>query len=53
MKFINYLKTIDGVSIYPLITLILFGLFFAVVVMWVSKSNKKYFEKAKNIPLND
>jgi|688.fasta_scaffold612681_2 cbb3-type cytochrome oxidase subunit 3 len=53
MKFINYLKTIDSVTIYPLVTLALFILFFFVVVLWVSKANKNYIDNAKNIPLND
>lgn len=53
MKFINYLKSIDGVTIYPLITLVLFGLFFLLIFMWVFRMNKGYFNNAKNIPLND
>ncbi len=53
MKFINYLKSIDGISIYPMITLILFGMFFLVILLWVSKANQKYIKDAKNIPLKD
>lgn len=53
MKFINYLKNIDGVTVYPMISLLLFTLFFAVVVFWVVKANKGYINNAKNIPLND
>lgn len=53
MKFINYLKSIDGVSVYPMASLLLFTLFFGVVVFWVFKANKSYLNHAKNIPLND
>jgi len=53
MKFINYLKTIDGVTFYPMASLILFTAFFGVVMYWVVKANKKYIDNAKNIPLND
>jgi cytochrome c oxidase cbb3-type subunit 3 len=53
MKFINYLKSIGGVSIYPMVTLLMFTLFFAVVLYWVLRANKSYIKKVKNIPLND
>jgi cytochrome c oxidase cbb3-type subunit 3 len=51
MKFINYLESISGVSIYPLISLIMFFVFFAAVAFYVIKADKKYIERAKNIPL--
>lgn len=51
MKFINYLESISGVSIYPLVSLIMFFVFFAVVAFYVIKADKKYIERAKNIPL--
>jgi cytochrome c oxidase cbb3-type subunit 3 len=53
MKFINYLKSIDGVSFYPMASLILFTMFFGIVLFWVFKANKNYINNAKNIPLND
>ncbi len=51
MKFINYLETIAGVSIYPLISLIMFFVFFAAVTFYAIKADKKYIDRAKNIPL--
>lgn len=51
MKFINYLENIAGVGIFPLISLILFFVFFALVTFYVVKADKKYIERAKNIPL--
>jgi len=53
MKFINYLKSITGVQIYPMISLILFVLVFGLVVFFTFKTNNSYIEKAKNIPLNN
>ena len=50
MKFINYLKSINGVSIYPLTALILFFLFFTVLSIWVFNADKKYMITMKNIP---
>ncbi len=51
MKFINYLESIAGVSIYPLVSLLLFFVFFSAVAFYVIKADKQYIERAKNIPL--
>jgi cytochrome c oxidase cbb3-type subunit 3 len=51
MKFINYLESISGVGIFPLISLIIFFAFFALVTFYVIKADKKYIERAKSIPL--
>jgi cytochrome c oxidase cbb3-type subunit 3 len=51
MKFINYLESISGVGIFPLISLIMFFVFFALVTLYVVKADKKYIERSKNIPL--
>ena len=53
MKFINYLKNIDYVTWYPIITFVLFGLFFLLVLIWVIGARKTYIDQAKKIPLND
>lgn len=53
MKFINYLKTIDSVSIYPMFTLILFITIFILATILVFAKSKKTIEHIKNIPLND
>ena len=50
MKFIHYLVTITGVGIYPLSSLLVFFLFFAVMTTWVLKADKKYIDSIKNIP---
>lgn len=51
MKFINYLESITGIGIYPLISLMIFFLFFAGVGVFVLKANKFYINRLKNIPL--
>lgn len=53
MKFINYLESIAGVSIYPLVSLLLFFIFFAIVTVYVIKADKQYINRAKNIPLEN
>ncbi|MCO5234337.1 MAG: CcoQ/FixQ family Cbb3-type cytochrome c oxidase assembly chaperone [Chitinophagales bacterium] len=53
MKFSNYLTTIDGVGIYPVISLVLFVVFFVLVTLWVFKLNTKELEHIEQLPLND
>lgn len=51
MKFKTYLETISGVQIYPMISLLLFIVFFVAVTYWAFKINKNDIEKYENIPL--
>jgi cytochrome c oxidase cbb3-type subunit 4 len=53
MKFINYLKAIAGIEIYPLISLLLFFTFFIGLTIWVIKANKSYIKKMENLPLEN
>jgi cytochrome c oxidase cbb3-type subunit IV len=52
MKFIHYLEKITGVSIYPLISFTIFGLFFLVVLIWVIKTDKQKIYDVSRIPLD-
>lgn len=52
MKFIHYLEKITGVSIYPLISFVIFGLFFLVMLIWVIKADKKRIYDISRIPLD-
>ena len=53
MKFRNYLETIAGIEIFPLISLIIFFLFFVGLIVYVIRLDKKSVNRMKNIPLND
>jgi cytochrome c oxidase cbb3-type subunit 3 len=53
MKFRNYLETIAGIDIYPLISLIIFFVFFVSLVIYVVRLDKKSVEGMANIPLNE
>ncbi len=52
MKFRNYLEHIIGVEVYPMISLLIFFLFFSLLLIWAFKANKKYIGEMKNIPLS-
>jgi cbb3-type cytochrome oxidase subunit 3 len=53
-KFIKqYTETIDHVAIYPMISLLIFFVFFVVLLFYVLKMDKKSVQILSNIPLND
>jgi len=52
MKFINYLESIAGVAIFPMISLLLFFVFFTLLIFYVIKADKKHIEELKNMPLD-
>jgi len=50
MKFINYLESMTGIGIYPLVSFLIFFLFFLAVNIYLVKAGKKHFEEAAQIP---
>ena len=53
MKFINYLESIAGIEVFPLISLLIFFLFFIALVLFVMKADRNVLTISKNIPLDD
>ncbi|GHB71629.1 cbb3-type cytochrome c oxidase N-terminal domain-containing protein [Persicitalea jodogahamensis] len=53
MKFKNYLETIAGISIYPLISLVIFVAFFVGLLWYVFKMSRQHEDEMKAIPLDD
>ncbi|MBP7239094.1 MAG: hypothetical protein KBA14_02635 [Saprospiraceae bacterium] len=53
MKFSSYLEQIAGVSIYPIISLVMFVVFFTGVMIWIYSIDKKEIEHMENLPLQD
>lgn len=51
MKFRNYLESITGIGIYPLISLLLFGTVFILVILYVIGLDKNKVKEIKNLPL--
>ncbi|MFK5982626.1 MAG: CcoQ/FixQ family Cbb3-type cytochrome c oxidase assembly chaperone [Flavobacteriaceae bacterium] len=53
LRFIKgNLENIDGVGIYPLISLLIFFVFFVVLFWWVFTAKKEHIEEVSNIPLD-
>lgn len=53
MKFSSYLEQIAGVSIYPIISLVMFVVFFTGVMIWIYSIDKKEIEHMENLPFQD
>jgi cytochrome c oxidase cbb3-type subunit III len=53
MKFSTYLEQIMGVSIFPIISLVLFVAFFTGVIIWIYSIDTKEIEHMENLPLNN
>lgn len=53
MKFSNYLVHIEGVSIYPIISLLIFVVFILGVFYYVYNMKKSEIEYDKNLPFNE
>lgn len=50
MKFINYLESIAGIEIYPMISLFIFFSFFSILLFYALKVDKKHINEMKKIP---
>ena len=54
LKFVKgNLENIDGVTIYPIISLLIFFIFFALLLAWVFTAKKSYIDTVSNIPLEE
>lgn len=51
-KFVKgYMETIDGVAIYPMISLLIFFFFFLGLGWWVFTASKSYIDEVSELPL--
>ena len=50
---INTLEQINGIEIFPVISLVLFFVIFSVMLYLVITANKSYIDEMKNMPLDD
>ena len=53
MKFINYLESITGIGIYPLISFMIFFSFFVLVSAYLVKMGSRHFDRASSLPLDN
>ena len=54
LKFIkNHMESIEGIATYPMISLLIFFVFFALLFWWVLTARKEYINEVSQIPLED
>jgi cytochrome c oxidase cbb3-type subunit 4 len=47
------LQSIEGIEIYPLISLFIFLALFAVITIWIFRLDKKYIKQMEALPLDE
>lgn len=53
LKYIkNHMDSISGIEIYPLISLLIFFIFFVALFWWVFTAKKEYIDRMSDIPLD-
>lgn len=54
LKFVKgHMESIEGIEIYPIISLLIFFIFFVVLFLWVFTAKKNYIETVSNIPFDN
>lgn len=49
----NVLQNIEGIAIWPIISFVIFFVFFFVLLLWVFTTDKHFIQKMKMLPLED
>jgi cbb3-type cytochrome oxidase subunit 3 len=53
LKFIKgHMASIDGIEIYPIISLLIFFLFFSLVIWFQFRADKTVYSEVENYPLD-
>jgi len=48
--FKHYFEQINNIEIWPVISLVLFFVFFLGTLLWITSLDKKYIDKMKGLP---
>jgi cytochrome c oxidase cbb3-type subunit IV len=49
----DILSSIENIEIYPIISLLIFVIFFVGMFIWVIKADRNYINHMKEMPFND
>ncbi len=47
----NVLQSIDNIQIWPVISFVIFFIFFLCLLLWVFTTDKKFIEKMEGLPI--
>ncbi len=50
--FKHYFENIEGIDIYPIISLLIFFIFFVLLFIWVIRVDKQYIKDMEDLPLD-
>ena len=54
LKFIKgHMASIDGIEIYPIISLLIFFTFFSLMIWYQFRMDKSFFAEVENYPLDE
>jgi len=54
LKFIkNHMESMEGIATYPMISLLIFFVFFALLFWWVFTASEEHIKEVSEIPLED
>lgn len=54
LKFIKgHMESMEGIEIYPIISLLIFFVFFVILFWWVFTAKKDYIKTVSNLPLDN
>ncbi|WP_149276564.1 CcoQ/FixQ family Cbb3-type cytochrome c oxidase assembly chaperone [Pareuzebyella sediminis] len=54
LKFVkNHMESIEGIATYPMISLLIFFVFFALLFWWVFTASKSYIKEVSELPLEN
>ncbi|MES2730848.1 MAG: cytochrome C oxidase Cbb3 [Bacteroidota bacterium] len=51
--FKHYFEQVEGISFFPLLSLVIFVLFFLGLLIWMLQVNKDYIHEMAELPLKD
>lgn len=49
----NVLQSIENIQIWPVISFVIFFVFFLCLLLWVFTTDKKFIDKMKSMPIDD
>lgn len=54
LKFIkNHMESMDGIATYPMISLLIFFVFFSLLFWWVFTASKQHVKEMSELPLDE
>jgi cytochrome c oxidase cbb3-type subunit 4 len=49
----NILQNIENIALWPVISFVIFFVFFLCLLLWVFTTDKKFIDKMKSMPMED